>query len=205
MEESKLGNINNETAGPQKFEIPQFLKKSMIKRKRPKIRRKRRFIPRAFSNVASGELLSKQTEAIKHLKSKLEAAKSEFENFRNRTQKEKATHTKLANEGLICGFLPILDNIELAIKSIKDSGSEKSIIDGVRLIYSQLAGYLEQKGLSQIETDNKPFDPAFHEAVSKEKRDDLPDLTIIEEVRKGYILFDKVIRPSMVKVSQKNK
>ena len=61
------------------------------------------------------------------------------------------------------------------------------------------------RAIGKIETENTTFDPAYHEAVAKEERTDLPNLTIIEEMRKGYVLFEKVIRPSMVKVSQKSK
>ena len=120
----------------------------------------------------------------------LQRLQAEFENFRKRTEKERSEIFKSANEDLIVKLLGILDNFELAIKHIDDKG--------INMIYSELYSILESEGLKAIKAEGE-FNPEFHEALIQEEGE---DGKIIEEFQKGYMLNDKVIRASKVKISK---
>ena len=119
----------------------------------------------------------------------LQRLQAEFENFRKRTEKEKHAIFLNANEDLIVKLLGILDDFELAMKHIND--------EGINMIYSKLYTILENEGLKSIKAEGK-FDPRIHEALIQEEGEE--DEKIIEELQKGYVLNDKVIRHSKVKI-----
>jgi len=129
---------------------------------------------------------------------------SEFDNYRKRTQKEKLDIIKNASENLIVTLLPVLDDMERAIKyAAKPDVDITAILEGEQLILQKMKNSLKQKGLTPIETENVKFDTDFHEAVSivpapSEEEKGL----ILEEVEKGYLLNDKVIRFSKVVIYQ---
>ena len=106
---------------------------------------------------------------------------------------------QFACQGIITKLLPILDNFELAIQH-KDNKEE--FVKGIELIYAELNEILHQNGLKVIETEGKKFDPCFHEALMSEKSDK-EEGTILEEFQKGYMINDKVLRHSKVKISGK--
>ncbi len=122
----------------------------------------------------------------------LQRLQAEFDNYRKRTDKERVEIIKNAEESLVAELLGVLDNFELSLKYTKD--------DGVKMIYSELYSILEKHGLKPIDVNCK-FDPKIHEALIKETGEE--DGVIIEELQKGYMLNDKVIRISKVKVSKK--
>ncbi|MFH0808373.1 MAG: nucleotide exchange factor GrpE [archaeon] len=126
------------------------------------------------------------------LTNQLQRLQAEFENFRRRTEKEKSQIRENANESIILQLLPILDNFELSLKHNEDKG--------VMLIYDELSKVLEKQGLKRIETKGI-FDPKFHEALIQVegKRDG----EILEELQKGYLLNDRLLRASKVKISKK--
>ena len=99
-------------------------------------------------------------------------------------------------------LLPILDNFNLAITSIPDDSSTFAYRQGVLLIKKQVEDVLEKEGLLPIEANGLPFNPKYHEAFVHEETNDVPEDTVLEEVRKGYCLREKVIRPSLVKVAK---
>jgi len=187
------------------FEIPHFLKKSLLRKRHPKIRRRRRFTRKISIPENVLAKLTHDSIHLEELKKKILYLRAEIENQRKRFEKEKDTTIKLANERLLINFLPILDHLDLAIQSAQNAHSYDSLIEGIELIRKQFLEYLGSNGLKQIKAVGEPFNPALHEAVAKIENDELPELTVIEELRKGFALFDKVIRPSMVKVSQKKK
>ncbi len=125
---------------------------------------------------------------------------AEFQNYKKRTEKEKANLYKFANEKLILDLLPLMDNMERAIENSKDS-SEK-VVDGIKMIKKSLDEFFEKNGVKYIDAVGKPFDPEYHHAVMTEENDDIESEHIIEEFQKGYMLNEKVIRHSMVKVSK---
>jgi molecular chaperone GrpE len=140
------------------------------------------------------EKLQELTDTLQHLQ-------AEFENYKKRIEKENCEFIKIANEDLITALLPIIDNFELALKScrVQDNFSK-----GMELIYSQLVDSLRSQGLKYIDCIGKIFDPYYHEVLITEESGEEPN-TIIEELQKGYLLHDKVIRHSKVKITKKNK
>lgn len=120
---------------------------------------------------------------------------SEFENYKRRTTKERMDLFKSANQEVLEAMLPILDDFERALSSMKLTSENKSLKEGVELIYNKLKSSLIQKGIKEMEALGKSFDPDFHEAITKlpAPTEDLKD-KIIDVLEKGYFLNDKVIR-----------
>ncbi|GAB4412673.1 MAG: nucleotide exchange factor GrpE [Thermodesulfovibrionales bacterium] len=127
---------------------------------------------------------------------------AEFENYRKRVQKEKEDLIRYGNESLLYELLIVLDNLEMALKHSTDNLSE-GLVKGVEITLREMQKVTEKFGLTQIEALGKSFDPSLHHAMSQVERADVEDKTVIEEFRKGYMLGDKVLRPSLVAVSKK--
>jgi molecular chaperone GrpE len=127
---------------------------------------------------------------------------ADFDNFRKRTRTEKEELAKYANSNLISGLLPVLDNFQLALDVKEPTEEVKKFMTGMEMIYRQLLQALEQAGLEAINAVGEDFDPQKHEAVMQVEDDQVPDNSIVEELRRGYMFKDKVIRPSMVKVAK---
>lgn len=127
---------------------------------------------------------------------------ADFENYKRRTAQEKDDLLKYSNAKLMGELLPVLDNFQLALKSPGDSPEVQNVIKGVEMIYRQMVQVLEQAGMSKIEAVGQPFDPKLHEAIMQVEDDSVPEDTVVEELRAGYMLKERVIRPSMVKVSK---
>ncbi len=131
--------------------------------------------------------------------------KSDYEAYMERVERNFEKMTREAKERIITKLIPLMDNFEFAIKSMKssESGTDiKAVIEGVEMIYSQLLEILQDEGLEVIDAQNKRFDAKLHEAVEVVDTTEYPDETVIEQIRRGYKLMDKVIRPAMVKVSR---
>lgn len=130
---------------------------------------------------------------------------AEFQNYKNRVERDRTEHSQYANKDLVVNILPVLDNFELAIKSANEHKKEKNIdeefLKGTELIYSQLLDILKKEGLEQIDTFNEAFNPYKHECLMQGESEKEPN-TIIEEFQKGYVLKDKVIRHAKVKVAK---
>ena len=126
---------------------------------------------------------------------------ADFDNYRKRTIKEKADLIKNAGERIICDFLPIIDNFERALASMKTAEDVDAVRQGVELIYNQVMSMMKANGVAVIETENAPFDTEFHEAITTipaptpELKDKIVDCTT-----KGYTMNDKVIRHAKVVV-----
>ena len=130
--------------------------------------------------------------------------KGELRSFRQRTQREKEILKESAAEDLIKELLPILDDFELAIGSAKKSKNFSGFAEGVKMIFNQMRDLLKKQGLKPIKTKGEEFDPHLHEAVGTADSKKYPDNLIIEEMRRGYILNDKVLRPAVVKVNKRS-
>lgn len=126
---------------------------------------------------------------------------ADFQNFKRRVQKEKNDIYSYANEKIALDIIEVMDNFERALQHAEDSDGSK-FFEGVELIYKQLKGALDKNNILEIESDGATFDPNFHNAVMMEKNDDVESNTVIRTMQKGYTLNGKVIRPSMVTVSQ---
>lgn len=123
----------------------------------------------------------------------LQRLQAEFDNFRKRTEKEKIEIIKNAEESLITELLDIIDDLELSLKYSKD--------EGIKMIYSELYSLLEKRGLRKIDSQGK-FNPKYHEALMQQEAKGEENM-ILEELQKGYLLNDKVIRVSKVKITKK--
>ena len=150
--------------------------------------------------------LDKLNEAynkISELEDSLLRSKADFINYRKRLEDEQVRLFKYCNEDLVKEMLPIIDSLERAIK-MDDNNLDDEVskfLSGVKMIYCNLTSVLNKYGVKAIDENNKPFDPAFHQAVMTEKCD-MESGMVIEVLQKGYLLKDKVIRPAMVKVSE---
>jgi molecular chaperone GrpE len=124
---------------------------------------------------------------------------ADFENYRKRAAKEAAAAGSRAKAGLVRELLPVLDNLERALAHA-DEGD--SLLAGVRLVYSDLAGVLQRSGVESFDPSGEPFDPTLHEALSTRPQDGAHPGTVVEVVEKGYRLNDTILRPARVVVSQ---
>lgn len=147
------------------------------------------------------ETIKKQLEQEKDRCLRLNA---EFENQRKRLQKEKEEFVKYANEKLIIELIDIMESLERGLENSKGSSNKEKLIQGMELIYKQFKNVLEKNGLVPIKALGEKFDPYKHEAMMQTHSDDIEEDTVLEEFSRGYMLNNKVIRYSKVRVS-KNK
>ena len=127
-------------------------------------------------------------------------AHAEFENVRKRLEKEKVDFLKYANESLVFEFLPIIDNLEIAEKHIKESKDFEAVREGVDMIQLQIQKFLKDIGLERINTVGDKFDPHLHEPVETEESKDKEDGLIVAELKPGYRFNGKLLRPALVKI-----
>lgn len=126
---------------------------------------------------------------------------AEFENYKRRSEAEMLNFTKYASENVITQLLPVLDDLSRSLKSGKETHADNPFYKGVEMIYAKFLKVLEAQGLKTMETVGKEFNVEYHDALMQLPKADVPPHTILEEVEKGYILFDKVIRHAKVIVS----
>ena len=148
------------------------------------------------------EQLEKTEKEYKELEDRLLRVAAEFDNYKKRTVREFQSIIKNANEELISQLVETLDNFQRALDSAKNSGDFDSFHKGVELIYQHFKDVLAKEGLKEIKAIGEPFDPHFHEAVMQQESDKFPDGTVMDEISKGYMLNDKVIKHSKVIVSK---
>ena len=127
---------------------------------------------------------------------------AEFENYKRRNRTALQDACQVAADETILAFLPVLDNLERALAAAKESQDIEDIVTGVEMVIKQFIDLLAQMEVTPIEAVGEPFDPEYHHAVMKVEAEDSDDAdTVIEELQKGYMRKDKVIRYSMVKVA----
>jgi molecular chaperone GrpE len=127
---------------------------------------------------------------------------AEFENARKRAEREKIEFRDYATGSVVEQFLPVLDNFELALKS---TGSAEQLRSGVELIVKQMEEVLRQMQVLPIPTVGAEFDPRLHEALGTVERDDIPDQHVAEEIRRGYRLRERLLRPALVRIASNPK
>jgi len=129
---------------------------------------------------------------------------ADFDNTRKRLEREKQDFVKFANEGIILELLNILDDLERTVDLAQSKHQDLSaFLKGVEMILAHLYEMLKEYGVKPIEAQGKLFDPNYHEALMQAENKDMPEHTILEELQKGYLLNDRVIRTAKVKVSKK--
>lgn len=168
--------------------------------------------------VPSEETATKEAEVnpveqylqeIQQLKGKLEEAdnrilrlQADFDNFRRRTRLDQEAGEKYRAQKLITDLLPALDNFERAMKVEADNEQVKSLLQGMDMVYRGMVDALKKEGVEPIEAVGKEFDPHLHQAVMQGEDENYGSNIVTDEFQKGYLLKDRVIRPSMVKVNQ---
>jgi molecular chaperone GrpE len=175
---------------------------------RPKTRAEER--ADAISTPSRSELLEQLQDAEAALAKTREQADenlrhwqrtaADFSNYKRRTEEERAAMGLLANAVLLGRLLAVIDDFDRALESVPEDIHE-GWLDGIRLVERKLQALLEAEGVTPIEAIGQPFDPNLHEAVVHEETAEHPDNTVIGEVQRGYLLHDRVLRPSLVRVA----
>ncbi|MDR7072805.1 nucleotide exchange factor GrpE [Fictibacillus barbaricus] len=154
------------------------------------------------------ETLTEEQQKIQELEAKLEESsqrnlrlQADYDNFRRRTREEQAASLKYKSQSLLEQILPALDNFERALKTEATNDQTKTLIQGMEMVHRQLVDALRQEGLTEVPTVGEKFDPNLHQAVMQVEDAEFDSNTVIEELQKGYMLKDRVIRPAMVKVN----
>ena len=142
------------------------------------------------------------TAELKEANDKYLRLYAEFDNYRKRVNRDKEELIKYGNERLLHELLPFIDHLEMALKHSSNESSS-GIVEGVEITLKGLRKTLEKFGLNEIEAEGKPFDPSVHHAVSQVESEKIDENMVVEELRKGYMLNDKVLRASLVAVSKK--
>jgi len=150
------------------------------------------------------ELKLKAAKADEHWERVLRAT-ADLENFKKRAARERQEAIKFANASLLEKLIPALDNLEMALAAANNAEihSMESLKTGIAMIYNQLKAALADTGLEEIDATNQPFDPNLHEAVSHQESADVPEGQVLQQLRKGYKLRERLIRPASVVVARK--
>ena len=138
---------------------------------------------------------------LEDYKSRYYRAQADFDNFRRRSRQEKEEFAAYANNKILEELLTVLDTFEMALKT-PETADTKTLLVGVDMVHRQLLTVLGNYGLTPIEAVGQAFDPNFHEGIMTVASTDHPANTVVEELRKGYKVKDKVLRPAMVKISE---
>jgi molecular chaperone GrpE len=148
------------------------------------------------------ELRQRAAKADEHW-DRLLRATADFDNFKKRAVREKQEAIKFANEQLIQKLIPVLDAFDMALAAAQNGSTEaaKSMQAGVNMVYQQLRSALAEAGLEEVDAAGKPFDHNLHEAVSQKVTAEVPDGHVVQQLRKGYKLRERLLRPASVIVA----
>jgi len=146
--------------------------------------------------------LKERVAEVEALNDRLLRLHAEFENYKKRMVRERSEFVKFANEALILEFLPVLDSLERALATARSAAEAQAVAEGLEIILRLFQTTLEKVGVKVIEALEREFDPNLHQAVAQVESPDGRDNIVMEEVRKGYLLEGRLLRPSMVKVSK---
>ena len=145
--------------------------------------------------------LTEEREKANECRNRLMYLQADFENYRKRTERRMDEVARFSNEKIIVNLLSIIDEMEMAIQAGKKTKNKKALLKGIEMILKKIYTILELEGLVKIESVGKIFDPKLHEVFQKVPTKDYDENIIIDEIRKGFMLRGKVIRPSMVKTA----
>jgi len=150
------------------------------------------------------ELKTKAAKADEHWERLLRTA-ADLENFKKRAARERQEATRFANASLLEKLIPALDNFDMALAAANNAegNTVESLKTGIAMIHTQLKSALAEAGLEEINAQDQPFDPNLHEAVSQEESEDVPEGHVVRQLRKGYRLRERLLRPASVIVARK--
>jgi len=129
-------------------------------------------------------------------------SQADFENFRKRAARDKEDAVKYANASFLERLIPILDNFELGLNVARGNEAAAPIVSGMEMVAKQLTDFLLQHGVEAVEAEGQPFDPNVHEAIAQEEHAEIPEGNVVRQLRKGFRLRDRLLRPSTVVVSK---
>jgi molecular chaperone GrpE len=162
------------------------------------------FILHLEKKLAQAEIeRQKANEAADNNLNKLRYLMADFDNFRKRTEMQIESKLNQGKAELILKFVSIHDDLSRAIETAKQGKSDQVVVEGLEGILRNVETLFDTEGVKVIETTGTPFDPNIHDAISFKYDDSVPENTVIAEIRKGYMISDKVLRPSLVEISKK--
>jgi len=147
------------------------------------------------------QTLAAKTEEAKGVNDKYLRLAAEFDNYKRLTQRDQRDQIRFGNEQLLKELLPVVDNLERAIKASREGGSGDVLVQGVELTLKQLTGALTRFHVTPIQTIGQPFDPATHQSVTCVVSEKVPEQHVVDEFQRGYVLHDRILRAAMVSVS----
>jgi molecular chaperone GrpE len=149
------------------------------------------------------ELKERAAKADEHW-DRLLRTTADFDNFRKRAAREKQDAIRFANESLLQKLVPVLDTFDMALSAAQNGQAEavKSLQTGISMVYQQLKSTLTEAGLEEVDAAGKPFDPNLHEAVSQQETTAAPEGHVVQQLRKGYKLRERLLRPATVIVAK---
>jgi molecular chaperone GrpE len=183
------------------------MSKDLIENEMPEANEERNTDPAAMAEPLSeqqiAELKEQAGKAKQHYEQLLRAV-ADLDNYKKRAARERQDAIKFANESLLEKIIPILDNFEMALTAANTPNtSVQSLQTGINMVHQQLKSALGNAGLEEIDANGKPFDPNLHEAISQQETTKAPEGQVVQQVRKGYKLRDRLLRPASVVVAKK--
>lgn len=152
---------------------------------------------------SSEESLLKQVQAdLDRFRDLALRSQADFENFRKRASREKEDAVKYANASFLEKLIPILDNFDLGLNAARSSAENSPILDGMDMVSKQLTNFLLGSGVEPINAEGQPFDPNLHEAVAQEASEEVAEGVVVRQLRRGYKLRERLLRPATVTVSK---
>jgi molecular chaperone GrpE len=160
--------------------------------------------------IVPGPLTPEQIEQLKERAAKADEYRdrllreaADFENYRKRAARERQDAVTFANESLLRKLMPVLDTFEMALAAASDGAAAQSLQAGVLMVYNQLKSALADAGLEEIDARGKVFDHNLHEAVSQQESAEVPEGSVMQQIRKGYKFRNRLVRPAGVIVAKK--
>ena len=157
-----------------------------------------------FREITEDQLKELETKAAERDEyyNKWLGVHADYENTRKRMDKEKTNHIKFANEDIISKLFLVTDNFDMALDAMETAEDKEAVMNGIKMVQKEFHRILEDNGVEKIKTEGEQFDPNVHEAVFAEETTEYPDGMIVEEVRPGYMLNGRLLRPAQVKVAK---
>ena len=149
----------------------------------------------------SADVIQKLQDELKEAEKRVLLAQADLENFRRRVRRESQDQIKYAGGGLMTDVLESVDNLHRAIEAYEADPNGDGLRDGVQMVAAQIMESLSKRDCKAIEAEGQPFDPNLHQALQMQPSEEHPANTVIQDLRTGYVLYDRVLRPSQVFVS----
>jgi molecular chaperone GrpE len=165
-----------------------------------------------LARVEASTLTAEQLEELKQRAAKADEhwerllrTTADFDNYKKRATREKQDAIRFANENLLEKLVPVLDSFDMALAAAQNNQSDaaQSLVAGISMVQQQLKSAMAEAGLEEIDATGKAFDPNFHEAVSQQETAELPEGQVVQQLRRGYKLRERLLRPATVVVSKR--